>query len=146
MGLILSEDDSFSRKAIRLAISYNSFFGGYIRAPEILIQAVSSTESADKSKPEEVAHHSIFSISPETKSVAEENLKRVALKMERTRNKVRLLYATGKMESFAFKEVVTEDFNFVPKYVAIYASQGLASESVIPVYVDSFSISEVDCD
>ena len=146
VGLVLSEDESFSQKAIRLAISYNSFFGGYVREPEIVIQAVSSTESGDKSKPEEVAHLSIFSISPETKRVAEENLKRVALKIERTGSKVRLLYATGKMESFAFKEVVTGDFNFVPRYVAIYASQGLAPESVIPVYVDSFSISEVDCD
>lgn len=145
VGLILSEDASFKRKAIRLGISYNSFFGGYARDPEIVIQAVSSTESGEKSKPEEIAHLSIFSVTPETAQLVRQNLQRAALKIERTGNKIRFLYAIGEMESFAFREVVAGDFNITTKYVAIYASQGLASGAAIPVYIDSFTISEVAC-
>lgn len=45
-GILLSEDESFSGKVIRLSISYNDFFGGYESPPEIIIQGLSSTEGA----------------------------------------------------------------------------------------------------
>ena len=61
-GILLSEDSTFKGKMLRLSISYNDFFGGYKKPPEIIIQAISSSESGLQSKPEEIGHLSLFNI------------------------------------------------------------------------------------
>lgn len=67
-GILLSEDPDFKGKMIRLSISYNDFFGGYNKPPEIIIQAVSSSESGH-SKPEETGHVTLFSLDSKDQSL-----------------------------------------------------------------------------
>jgi hypothetical protein len=146
-GILLSEDSTFTSKMLRLSISYNDFFGGYKKPPEIIIQAVSSSESELLSKPEEIAHLSLFSIEPGNESFVESNLAKSALKIEKKGTHFRFLYTTGSMESFAFKEAVSGDFNIRPKYACIFSIQGWADNgNYIPAYFDSFRLSSISCD
>jgi hypothetical protein len=144
-GILLSETPDFKGKTLRLSVSYNDYFGGYQKAPEIIIQAVSSSESADKSKPEEVAHLTMFVLEKGHEEIVYKNLKRIALKIEKREKRIRFLFATGEMENFAFKEVASGEFNIQPKYLGIFASQGLSDNSVIPFFIDSFSMAGIDC-
>jgi hypothetical protein len=145
-GILLSEDSTFKTKMVRLSISYNDFFGGYKKPPEIIIQAISSSESGELSKPEEIAHFSLFSIEPGKESLVENNLGRSALRIEKKGNHFRFLYSVSPVESFAFKEVVSGDFNFQPKWISIFSIQGWAdNRDFIPAYFDSFSLAGISC-
>lgn len=143
-GLLLSEDSTFNGKMLRLSISYNDFFGGFVKPPEIVIQAISSTESGLQSKPEEIAHLSLFNIEQGKKDLVENNLAESALKIEKKGNHFRFLYST---ESFTFREVISGDFNIKPEYVGIFSIQGWANNAnYIPAYFDSFKSASIDCD
>lgn len=145
-GILLSEDPSFTGKVLRLSIGYNDFFGGYVKSPEILIQAVGSSEAGNLSKPEELAHVVLFSIDQGKDSLVADNLSRSVLKIEKKDNHYRFLYSNGQMESFAFKEAAHGNFNIKPKYLGLFAMQGLAaSESAMPVHFDSFRVLPIDC-
>lgn len=145
-GILLSEDSTFKGKMIRLSISYNDFFGGYSKPPEIIIQAISSSESGSKSKPEEIAHFTLFSLEPANKSIIENNLAYSALKIEKKGTHFRFLYTTGSSESFTFKEVANGDFNIKPGFVSIFSVQGWSDhENFIPAHFDSFSLAGIDC-
>jgi transcriptional regulator with XRE-family HTH domain len=145
-GILLSEDSTFSGKVLRLSISYNNFFGGYVKPAEILIQAVVSPETGNVSKPEEIAHVVLFSVDPGRDSLIAANLSKSALKIEKRDNHYRFLYSIGRMESFAFKEAVHGDFNIRPRYIGIFSMQGFAdSETPIPAQFDSFSLTGIDC-
>ena len=145
-GILLSEDSTFSGKALRLSIGYNNFFGGYTKPAEIIIQVVGSTVDGHISRPEEIAHITLFSGEPLKDSLIMNNLTRAALKIEKKGNHFRFLYTNGRMESFAFKEAAHGDFAIQPKYIGLFAMQGLAeSEKIIPVQFDSFSLIGVDC-
>lgn len=145
-GVLLAEDDNFSGKIIRLSISYNDFFGGYQRPPEILIQALSSSESGSRSKPEEIAHVPLFTVGVGYDSLVKKNLATSALKIEKKGNHFRFLYAIGEMEGFAFKEITSGDFTIRPKYVGLFAIQGFADNEIIPANFDSFSLLNIPCD
>ncbi len=145
-GILLSEDEGFKGKVIRLSLAYNNFFGGYKKPPEIIIQGLSSSESGTKSKPEEFAHFSIFNLNRDEEKLVQANLGRSSLKIEKNRNHFRFLYSTGSMEGFAFKEVVSSDFSIRPKYIGLFAIQGLAdSAAVIPVDFDYFRLMDLPC-
>lgn len=146
-GILLSEDSTFNGRALRLSIAFNNFFEGYQLPAEIIIQVVGSNAPAGISKPEEIAHVTLFTGDPLKDSLIRNNLSRSALKIEKRNNHYRFLFTNGKMESFAFKEAAHRDFDIQPKYVAIFAMQGLAdSENPIPVYFDSFNIIDIACD
>jgi hypothetical protein len=145
-GLILSEDSTFTGKMIRLSISYNDFFGGYVKPAEMIVQAISSSESEGGSKPEEIAHFLLFNMKPDEKGLAEKNLAKSALKIEKKGNHFRFLYSASALESFAFKEVVSGDFNIHPKYVSIFSIQGWSeNKNYIPAYFDSFALLPISC-
>ncbi|MCX6254672.1 MAG: hypothetical protein NTV31_09390 [Bacteroidia bacterium] len=145
-GLLLSEDSTFTGKMLRLSISFNDFFGGFVKPPEILIQAISSSESGLRSKPEEIAHLSLFNLDPGKKSLVENNLAKSALKIEKKGSHFRFLYSASPMESFTFREAVSGDFNIQPKYVGIFSIQGWAdNRNYIPAYFDSFAIMSISC-
>lgn len=145
-GILLSEDSTFSGKVVRLSLGYNNFFGGYVKPAEIIIQAVASSQAGNLSRPEEVAHITLFSEEPGKDSIIAENLSRLALKIEKRNNHYRLLYAIGRMENFAFKEAVHGDYDIQPRYIGLFAMQGFADkENSIPVFFDSFSLTEIDC-
>jgi hypothetical protein len=146
-GILLSEDSTFNGKMVRLSISYNDYFGGYVKPPEIIIQAVSSSESGRMSKPEEIAHLTLFNIEAGKESLVESNLAKSALKIEKKGTHFRFLYTTSPMESFTFKEVVSGNFDIVPGYVSIFSIQGWSdNKNVIPVYFDSFKLAGIQCD
>lgn len=146
-GILLSEDSTFSGKVLRLSLGYNNFFGGYVKPAEIIIQGVVSSQAGSLSKPEEIAHVSLFSLEPGKDSIIAENLSRSALKIEKKNNHYRLLYSVGRMEDFAFKEAVHGDYNIAPKYIGVFAMQGFAEkENPVPVLFDSFSITGIECD
>jgi hypothetical protein len=145
-GILLSEDSTFTGKMIRLSISYNDFFGGYKKSPEIIIQAISSSESGSESKPEEIAHFTLFSLEPANKSIIDNNLANSALKIEKKGTHFRFLYTTGSSESFTFKEVANGDYNIIPRFVSIFSMKGWSdNENIIPAHFDSFSMVRIDC-
>lgn len=145
-GILLSEDSVLSGKMMRLSISYNDFFGGYKKPPEIIIQGISSSESGSASKPEEIAHITLFNLNQENRDLAEKNLSKSALKIEKRGTHYRFLSAIGPVESFTFKEIMNGDFNFTPRYVSLFSIQGWAdSTKNIPVHFDSFSLAGIKC-
>jgi hypothetical protein len=145
-GILLSEDSTLSGKALRLSLSYNDFFGGYQKPAEIIIQAVSCSESGILSKPEEIAHIPLFSIEPDHETLVMNNLATSALKIEKRGELFRFLYTTGPGESFAFKEVVSGKFDLQPRYISLFAIQGWARrESVLPASFDSFAFATISC-
>lgn len=145
-GILLSEDSTFKSKMLRLSISYNDFFGGYKKPPEIIIQVISSSESGLRSKPEEIEHLSLFSIEPDKKNLVINNLANSALKIEKKGNHFRFLYAIGPTEGFAFREAVSGDFDIQPKYIGIFSIQGWANKiTQIPAYFDSFTFAGIPC-
>ncbi len=146
-GILLSEDSTFAGKMLRISISYNDFFGGYEKPPEIIIQVVSSSEDGNWSKPEEIAHISLFSIETGKEHLVEDNLANSVLKIEKKGQQFRFLYTTSPIESFAFKEAVSGNFTIQPKYVSLFSIQGWAdNEKNIPAYFDSFSLAAMSCD
>lgn len=139
-GIILSEDSTLTGKMLRLSIAYNDFFGGYKQSPEIILQAISSTESEGRSQPQEVVHLKLFGINENEKDLIRKNLRNTALKIEKKDNHFRLLYSVSPLEIYTFKEATSGDFNFQPKYVSIFSIQGWANdENPIPAYFDSFA-------
>lgn len=145
-GILLSEDSSFRQKVLRVSLSYNDFFAGYISPPEIIVQGISSVESAGKGNPEEFVHLPIFKINEGELPLVEYNLSKFVLKVEKHNKSFRFLYATGPMKDFAFKEAYRGDFDIQPKYIALFASQGFSkTEDPIPVNFDSFSFQAVSC-
>lgn len=145
-GIILSEDSSLTGKMLRISISYNNFFGGYNKPPEIIIQAMSSSESGMQSKPEEIGHFTLLSIEPEKRELVKKNLARSALKIEKRGNHFRFLYYIGPNEGFAFREAVSGDFDIQPKYVSLFAIQGWTKNTTqMPVYFDWFKSAVIPC-
>jgi len=145
-GILLSEDSTFKGKALRLTIGYNDFFGGFNKPPEVIIQAVGSTENGNLSKPEEIVHLVLFTGDPSKDSLIRNNLSKSALKIEKKDNQYRFLYTNGRMESFAFKEAAKGEFNIQPRWVGIFAMQGFAdTEYAIPVQINSFNMIGIDC-
>lgn len=145
-GILLSEDSSFHDKVIRISISYNDFFGGYKNPPEIIIQGVSSANGGPRTKPEEFIHMPIFTMPAGQEDIVRKNLARLALKIEKHGKHFRFLYTSGGLESFAFREAASKDFNLQPHYVALFAMQGLSQhESPLPVGITSFSLDEMPC-
>jgi hypothetical protein len=145
-GILLSEDSTLGGKMVRLSISYNDFFGGYERSPEIIIQAVSSSENGNQSKPEEIAHFVLFNVEQDKLALVEKNLRTSALKIEKMGGHFRFLFTSGPMESFAFKEITGKDIPIHPRYIGLFAIQGWTDGSdYMPAYFDSFVFSSISC-
>lgn len=146
-GLLLSENSTFTGKMLRISLSYNDYFGGYTRPPEILIQGISANDAAGRTKPEEFAHIPLFTLQQPGDRLVADNLRKSALKIEKQGRHFRFLYAMGAMERFAFKEAASGNFAIEPRYVALFATQGAAPAShVLPVHVDSFSLTKLPCE
>ena len=144
-GILLLEDTTLKSKSVRLSLAFNDFFGGYNRPKEVIVQAINS-DSADLSKPEEIAHLPLFTFEPGKEKLVDQNLQRSALKIEKNGKHFRFLYAAGARENFAYKEALSKDLDINPKYIAIFALQGFVNNSnIIPVKVKYFSVSKTDC-
>lgn len=144
-GIILAEDSTFKGKVLRISISYNDFFGGFEKNPEILIQVLSSSETSSKSKPLELAHLVLFDIDPGFEQMVMKNSSQAALKIERHGSRYAFLYSVGETEGFAFHEVISSELNIDPHYAGIFAIQGISDNDVIAADFDSFSVVRLDC-
>jgi len=145
-GILVLEDSNFSGKALRLSLAYNDFFGGFKQKPEILVQAITSLGKGD-AQPEEIAHKVIFNWSNESDTtMIRNNLAYSGLRIEKNGKGIRLLYTAGPLDNAAFKEVTTRDFDFNPKWIAIFAIKGFVNDAdVARVAVKNFKITEYPC-
>jgi hypothetical protein len=147
-GIILSEDSTLKSKMLRISISYNDYFGGYSKSPELIIQILSSSQTGNLSKPEEIAHIPLFTIEPGNEDLIGKNLVSSALKIEKMGKHFRFLYlfSNSSDESFAFYEAASGDFDIEPKYVSLFAIQGWTNKNnYIPASFDSFRLMEISC-
>ncbi len=145
-GILLMEDTTFKSKCIRFSIGYNDFFGGFARPPEIIIQAI-STSGKGYNRPEEILHLPVFSIEQGEEAIINNNMQRSALRIERNKNRFRLLYSMGPVENFAFKEALSKDIDFKPNYVGIFALKGFVNDSItVPVRFNFFSLLNMPCE
>ncbi len=145
VGIIISEDSTFRDKVVRFSISYNDFFGGYERPPEIILQGVSSAER-NLSKPEEFLHHPLFVLEKGKENLVRQNMQRASLRIEKKNQFFRFLYTTGFTESFAYNESGSKEISIEPKYIGIFAMKGLSETgAIIPVQIDSFLFNEIEC-
>ena len=98
------------------------------------------------SNPEEMIHLPLFSIEGEQDSLAVDNLKKSALRIEKNGTLYRFLYATGQADNFAFKEALTKQLLFRPKYIGIFALQGFVSDTNhLPVHFTFFNFIPLTC-
>ncbi len=145
-GILLLEDTSLSSKSLRISVAYNDFFGGYNRPKEIIVQAISSAGGTNTNHPEEIIHLPMFSIEPGQDSLVANNLRKSALRIEKNGVHFRFLYATGEVENFAFKEALSKDLLFQPKYIGIFALEGFVDETnYIPAFFKYFSLVANPC-
>lgn len=144
-GILLLEDTSFEGKSMRISIVHNSYFGGYAKKPEILVQAI--TSMGKNSKPEEIIHKTLFTLEDPDDSLVTRNLRQSALRIEKHGHTFRLLYTVSPVENFAFTEAVKQEFSMKPKYAGIFAMKGqVDSAAIIPASFRSFNFTPLDCD
>ena len=141
-GLLIMEDTLFQGKSIRVSIAYNDFFGGRDLPGEILVQGISSMGNTYKNS-EEFIHLPLFKNDDTPNEIIRENLKYSALKVEKTNDKYRFLYAASPFHNFSFKEIDEYTFDMEPKFIGIFAIKGFNdSTKTIPVLTSYFRIEE----
>lgn len=144
-GIILLEDTNLTGKSVRFSLMYNDFSGGAPVERHLLVQAITASGNGFD-KPEEIAHKNLFQPGQDANSVITSNLVHSALRIEKTGNRLRLLYANGAMQNSAFKEVVTHTFDFKPAYIGLFALKGFVNNAAdMPVYFKSFSLVNTTC-
>lgn len=145
-GILLLEDTSFAGKSIRLSLSYNNFFGGFVRPAEILIQGIASY-GKNYANLEEFMHLPLFEMNGKTAdSIVANNLKNFAFRIEKQDRKYRFLYSASPLDNFSFKELTTYEFDMKPKFVGIFALKGFVdSTAVIPATIKFFRLESRPC-
>ncbi len=145
-GILLMEDTSLKSKCVRLSIAYNDFFGGFPRPKEIIIQAV-STGGKGYDHPEEIVHLPVFTIEAGNDSLLKNNMQNTALRIEKNNSRFRFLFSAGPVKNFAFREAFSNEIDFRPKYVGIFALKGFSKDTNhIPVRFDYFSLLNKPCE
>jgi hypothetical protein len=145
-GILLLEDTTLTGKSIRLSIAFNDFFAGSRQPKEVLIQAITSLGNGF-GKPEEIAHRPIiFPDSAKNNPLMLANLQNSALRIEKQGNKFRFLFSGGVTPNSAFKEVISQNFDMEPRYIAIFAIKGFKdSTKIVPVHFTYFRMAGEDC-
>lgn len=79
-------------------------------------------------------------------SLVIQNLQKSALRIEKNGLHFRFLYAAGQAENFAFKEALSKDLSFKPKYVGIFAFKGFVEDlNNLPVKFKYFNLKTTNC-
>ncbi|GAB4032909.1 hypothetical protein [Spirosoma jeollabukense] len=146
-GLLLLEDTLFSGKSIRLSLSYNNYFGGYVKPGEILIQAIAAYGKGHANL-EEFVHQPLFQLATaDDRRIATTNLKNFAFRIEKQGQKFRFLYSASPVDNFSFKEVTTHEFGMTPKYIGLFALKGFVDTTAeMPVSVRYFRLDGQRCE
>jgi hypothetical protein len=144
-GLLLLKDSSLSSPSIRVSLAFNDFFGGYKKPAEVLVQAIASSGNDDK--PEEFIHSPVLIIDSINGKVLFNNLKHTALRVEKRGKQYRFLYAGGQVDNSAFKQLISKDFVFEPRYIAIFAIKGrVPTTPVKSVTIKKFLLQSTSCE
>ena len=144
-GILLLEDTAFAGKSVRLSIAYNDYTGGLPIQKQVLVQAITSLGSRFLT-PEETAHTPVF-FPDSSKSFLIQNLHSTALRIENNGKKLRLLYSGGQGGNPAFKEIVSQDFDFNPRYIGLFALKGFVIEpAAMAARFTFFNFSGKACD
>lgn len=145
-GILFMEDTAFKGKSLRMSLAFNDFFGGYVKPKEILIQTISSNGGIT-GKPEEISHYPLFSIADTQDSLAIiKNLQYASFRIEKNGAKWRFLFAGGPAKNTAFKEIVSHEFDFHPKYVGLFALRGFVNDTgIVPAHFNFFSLTKENC-
>lgn len=137
-GIILMEDTISNSRSVRFSLGYNDFFGGFNKPGEIILQVLSST-TGNFMKPEEIIQAPIFQINAGQETLIQRNLRKSAIRIEKSNNVFRFLYAVGEKDIFAFKELKSKELNISPKFIGIYASSGNnRNAAIISVQLEKF--------
>ncbi|SFD81639.1 hypothetical protein [Spirosoma endophyticum] len=146
-GLLLLEDTLFTGKSIRLSLSYNNYFGGYVKPGEILIQAIAAYGKGHANL-EEFVHQPLFQLAnANDQRIARTNLKNFAFRIEKQGQKFRFLYSASPVDNFSFKEVTTHEFGMTPKYIGLFALKGFVdTTTAMPVTVRYFRLDGQRCE
>jgi len=145
-GILLLEDTDFKGKSLRLSLAYNDFAGAYPKSRQVVVQAVTSLGKGF-GKPEEIAHTPVLYFDSLTAKPGLINyLDNSALRIEKHNQTFRLLYSGSSFNNAAFKEIITQEFNMQPKYIALFAFKGFVdSAAAMPVHIKYFSLIDEDC-
>ena len=144
-GILLLEDTVFTGKSIRLSLAFNDNFGGNKMSSEIYVQVITSLGNGF-GKPEELAHKPFFYLDSIRNNPEQmKNLQNSALRIEKRGNKFRFLYSGGINENGAFTEIVTHEFNMIPKYIGIFAIKGFTNSDNVLVSFKFFKITGDPC-
>jgi hypothetical protein len=142
-GILLMEDTGFKGKSMRISIAYNDYNGVYPRSGTVLVQAISS-RGTKGDKPEEFAHVILLQTdSLRTQPLLFRTLTYSALRIEKQGDRFRILYADGIGAYTSFREIVSHDFAFQPRYIGLFALRGhVDSGAAIPARFSWFGL---DC-
>lgn len=145
-GILLLDDTTLTGKSIRLSLAYNDYFGGYTRPREILVQAITSL-GAGFGKPEEIAHHVVlYPDSARSSQLIMQNLHNTALRIEKHGKRFRFLYSGGVSENMAFKEIASQEFDILPRYIGLFAIKGFVKDGpIVPVKIKYFKLTGEAC-
>lgn len=144
-GILLLEDSTLNSKSMRMSIAYNDYFGGYRKPNEIIIQAITAN-SDDLTKPEEIVHLPVLTFEKGKTELVARNMLQSALKIIKNGKHFRLLYSAGARNNFAYKEALSKDLDFEPKYVGIFALQGFVDKpQPTPAPFKFFSVTDIPC-
>lgn len=144
-GLLLLSDTTLNGPHLRLSLAFNDNFGGYHRPNEIILQGIFSTGIG---KPEEFIHFPILTLDSTARIPSLfNNFRYSSLRINKTGNHYRILYANGERIDAAYKEIGAKDIKFEPRYLAIFALKGNKTTSqVMPVQIHKLSIEKQSCD
>jgi hypothetical protein len=145
-GLLLLEDTLFQGKSIRLSLSYNDYFGGLVKPGEILLQAIAANGQHDPHL-EELIHLPLFQLTTAADHwLAVNNLKNVALRVEKQGSQFRFLYSVSPLDNFSFREVFRTESEMRPRYVGLFALKGFVDTTdALPVQVRYFRLAGQAC-
>lgn len=145
-GILLLEDTNFAGKSLRLSFQYNDFYGGFPKSKDINIQAI-ATGGKDFDKPEVLSGLPVYKLDSTNETLVQQNLRHLALRIEKHDSKFRLLYSNGSMANAAFKEIISRDVDIEPRYLALFALKGhIDSADNIPARFDFFSYHPLQCE
>lgn len=143
-GLLLMDDTSLEKRNVRISIAFNDYFAGYKKSGEILIQAIAVP--SNEGKPEEFAHSRILLSDSLVKNEFDRSFEHSSLRIEKTGNICRFLFSGGQRSNSAFKEIASQQINFKPRFIGIFALKGAVSNTPIaPVKIKTFMLDERAC-
>ena len=144
-GLILYQNQNDLRTSIRISMVYNNFFGGYQQEDQILIQIL-SLHAPNQTKPVLLKQHPLFNNVTNDVDLVRQNLRHSAIRIVYNDGLLKVYFANGMSNIFAYQEIFVGQVAFTPDYIGLFASSGnCVEEHIIPVRIAEFKLTEGIC-